>query len=207
MLNLIFNLLSWRGLDLYHSFGRQHHKFVSNWLILTKNDVDSGWLHYNKVLREGLPRLSSCWFEDICNWRSVLFLMNWRPFSSSAHLLGMLLHCILHILIFLSRVTLSAVSKNFHRVLVVSQIFSSNPFNGACSSSTLKHFFSSDLHNSSASSERFSNSHVLSVGRGVTSLPPYRNRRPRRWIHGYHILFALSFFSTSKTGEAQGMIR
>ena len=26
----------------------------------------------------GLPRLSSCWLEDICNWRSVLFLMNWR---------------------------------------------------------------------------------------------------------------------------------
>ena len=79
----------------------------------------------------------------------------------------MLLHCILHILI-LSRVPLSAVSKNFHRVLIVSQIVSSNPFNGACSSSTLKHFFSSDLHNSSASSERFSNSPVLSAGRGVT---------------------------------------
>ena len=140
-LNLMLNLLSWRGLDLYHSFGRLHHKFVSNWPILTKNDVDSGWLHYNKVLREGLPRLSSCWLEDICYWKSVLFLMNCRPFSSSAHLLGMLLHCILHILIFLSRVTLSVVSKNFHRVLVVSQIFSSNSFNGACSSSTLKHFF------------------------------------------------------------------
>ena len=35
-------------------------------------------------------------------------------------------------------------------------------------------------HNSSDSSERFSNSPVLSVDRGVTSLPPYRNRRPRR---------------------------
>ena len=51
-----------------------------------------------------------------------------------------------------------------------------------------------------------SNSPVLSVGRGVTSLPPYRNRRPRRWILEHHILFALSFFSTSKT-EAQGRIR
>ena len=44
----------------------------------------------------------------------------------------------------------------------------SNPSNGAYSSGTLKHFFNSDLHNSSASSERFSNPLVLSVGRGVT---------------------------------------
>ena len=62
-------------------------------------------------------------------------------------------------------------------------------------------------HNSSVSSERFSTSLVLTVGRGVTSLPPYRNRRPRRWISRYHFLFALSFFSTSKTGETQGRIR
>src|SRR6185437_3068148 len=41
-------------------------------------------------------------------------------------------------------------------------------FNGACSSGTLKHFFNSDLHNSSTSSEQSSNSPVLSVGRGVT---------------------------------------
>jgi len=36
---------------------------------------------------------------------------------------------------------------------------------------------------------------------------PLQDRRPRRLTPGYHILFALSFFSTSKTGEAQGMIR
>ena len=36
-----------------HSFGRLHHKFVSICPISTKNDVDSCWLHYNKVLREG----------------------------------------------------------------------------------------------------------------------------------------------------------
>ena len=35
-------------------------------------------------------------------------------------------------------------------------------------------------HNSSVSSERFSNSSVLCMDRDVTSLPPYRNRRPRR---------------------------
>ena len=116
-----------------------------------------------------------------------------------------LLHCILH---FLSRVTLSTVSKNFHRVLGVGQIsYTSNPSNGAYSSGTFKHFFNSNLHKSSASSERFSNSSVVSVDRGVTSLPPYRNRRPHRWILEYHILFVLSFFSTSKTGETQGMIR
>jgi hypothetical protein len=45
----------------------------------------------------------------------------------------------------------------------------SNPSNSVYSSGTLKHFFNSDLHNSSASSERFSNSPVLSIGRGVTT--------------------------------------
>ena len=41
-----------------------------------------------------------------------------------------------------------------------------------------------------------------SVDRDVTSLPPYRNRRPRRWIFGYHLLFALSFFSTWQKPKA-----
>ena len=59
--------------------------------------------------------------------------------------------------------------QNLHRMLGVGQIScTSNPSNGAYSSGTLKHFFNSDLHNSSASSERFSNSPVLSAGRGVT---------------------------------------
>ena len=79
------------------------------------------------------------------------------------------LYCILHILIFLFRVTLSNVSRNFHRMLGVGQIScTSNPSNGAYSSGTLKHFFNSDLHNSSTSSEKSSNSLVLYVGRGVT---------------------------------------
>ena len=59
--------------------------------------------------------------------------------------------------------------QNLHRMLSVGQIScTSNPSNGAYSSGTPKHFFNSDLHNSSASSERFSNPLVLSVGRGVT---------------------------------------
>ena len=59
--------------------------------------------------------------------------------------------------------------QNLHQMLGVVQIScTSNPSNGAYSSGTLKHFFNLDLHNSSASSERFSNSHVLSVGQGVT---------------------------------------
>ena len=128
--------------------------------------------------------------------------------SLSAHLLGVVTP--LHF----ARLDLLVPSnslrrlQNLHRMLGVGQIScTSNPSNGAYSSGTLKHFFNSDLHNSSTSSEQTSNSPVLFVGRGVTSLPPYRNRRPRRWIPGYQILFALSFFSVSKTRETQSMIR
>ena len=159
---------------------RGHFRYNKSYPLTGISSRDSkGWLA--KGIRIGLPQL--------------IFSVWW-------------LYCILHILIFLFRVTLSNVSRNFHRMLGVGQIScTSNPSNGAYSSGTLKHFFNLDLHNSSALSERFSKSPVLSVGRGVTSLPPYRNRRPHRWILEYHILFALSFFSTSKTGETQGMIR
>ena len=101
--------------------------------------------------------------------------------SSSAHLLGVVTP--LHF----ARLGLLVPSnslrhlQNLHRMLGVGQIScTSNPSNGAYSSGTFKHFFNSDLHNSSASSEKSSNSLVLSLGRGITSLPPYRNRRPRR---------------------------
>ena len=101
--------------------------------------------------------------------------------SSSARLLGVVTP--LHFARFDLLVPSNSLRRlqNLHRMLGVGQIScTSNPSNGAYSSGTLKHFFNSDLHNSSASSERFSNSLVLSVGRGVTSLPPYRNRHPRR---------------------------
>ena len=97
--------------------------------------------------------------------------------SSSAPLLGMVtpLHC--------ARLDLLVPSnslrrlQNLHRMLGVGQIScTSNPSNGAYSSGTLKHFFNSDLHNTSASSERFSNSPVLSLGRGVTTPTAFRDR-------------------------------
>ena len=59
--------------------------------------------------------------------------------------------------------------QNLHRMLGVGQISCTfNPSNGDYSYGALRHFFNLDPHNSSASSERFSNPLVLSVGRGVT---------------------------------------
>ena len=74
--------------------------------------------------------------------------------------------------------------QNLHRMLGVGQIsYTFNPSNGAYSSGTLKHFFNLDLHNSYASSERFSNSPVLSVGRGVTycNLQDERKFYEKKW--------------------------
>ena len=101
--------------------------------------------------------------------------------SLSAHLLGVVtpLH-FARLDLLVPRNSLRRL-QNLHWMLGVVQIsYTSNPSNGAYSSGTLKHFFNSNLHNSSASSDRFSNSSIVSVDRGVTSLPPYRNRRPHR---------------------------